>query len=386
MPSGRLRVLLVADSLHVGGAERHVVGLAAALVAQGHRAEILCSVEGGLAPVARRAGVPVHAVGERVVKRRLSLSFARGVARASAGGFDLVHAHMYASAGAAALAGLGRGIPLVITEHSEAGWRGRGARLCARWVYRRAAQVIAVSHRIGRRLIAYDHVQPTRVRVILNGLPPSRFAPEPAISDPLPVAFADRPLVGAVARLQREKGLADFIGAAAMIAPRAPSARFVVVGDGPQRRELGELAHRLGLGERLVFLGFQVGAPALIARFDVLVVPSLSEGSPLVVLEAMAAGVPIVATAVGGIPEQVRHGQEALLVPPSNPAALAGAVLELVADSARAQALADAGRQRLREDYAHDVMVRRTVAVYESVLRRPLAATERQPSTPLLRV
>src|SRR5947209_16180016 len=167
-----MRVLLVADSLHVGGAEQHVVSLAVELAQKGHHITLACSVEGSLAPLARQAGVSICPLLRRLVKRRFSPGFAWQLARlVRHNHFDLAHAHMYASAFASACAVLGTGVPLVITEHSQANWRSRRARWYSRWFYRRATRVIAVSKEIRRRLIEQDKVPCDRVAVIMNAVP-----------------------------------------------------------------------------------------------------------------------------------------------------------------------------------------------------------------------
>jgi glycosyltransferase involved in cell wall biosynthesis len=171
-----------------------------------------------------------------------------------------------------------------------------------------------------------------------------------------------------VARLQPEKGVATFLKAAARVSKASPEARFLVVGDGPLREELLGLAGRLGMEDRVRFLGYRTDARALIGLLDVLVVPSLTEGSPLIVLEAMAAGVPVVASAVGGIPDQARHGEEGLLVPPGDPEALAGAMGELLRDPSRARLLGAAGRRRTENEFSHETLVRRIEGIYRAVL------------------
>jgi len=371
-----MRILLVADSLDVGGAERHVVGVATALVGGDHEVEIACSVEGGLAAAVREVGVTVHPLGARLVKRRVSLGFARhlrGLLDCHA--FDVVHAHMFASAVASMLALHGRQTPLVITEHSEASWRDERARSCSRLVYARAARVIAVSRGIRRRLIELDGVPPARVAVIPNALAPSSM-PGSAV-DRASLAPRGGPVVGAVARMQTEKGLAYFLEMAELVLRRIPQASFVVLGDGPQRAELEALVQRLGIAARVRFLGFRPDASAVMRALDVLVVPSLSEGTPLVVLEAMTAGVPLVATAVGGIPEQVRHGRDAVLVPPADAGALAAAVVDLLNDPPQARRLADAARCRMAVCGSHDTMMEQTLAIYSAALAT--LASDRRP-------
>ncbi|WP_407691110.1 glycosyltransferase [Rubrobacter marinus] len=177
-----------------------------------------------------------------------------------------------------------------------------------------------------------------------------------------------------IARLQPEKGVASFLKAAASVAEELPAARFVVVGDGPMREELHALAGRLGVRDRVLFLGFRPDAQALLGLLDVVAVPSVSEGTPLVVLEAMAAGVPVVASSVGGIPDQIRPGSEGILVPPGDPRALGDGLLEVLRDPELARRMGEAGRLRASTEFGHEKMVRRVEAIYRDALRDVKAA------------
>jgi glycosyltransferase involved in cell wall biosynthesis len=367
--TGPIRLLLVVDSLEVGGAERQVVDLAVALRRKGYRVVVACSIAGDLSAALEEAGIPIRPLLRRLVKRRLSPAYAWRLRRLLLGSerFDLVHAHIYASAIAAAIATSGTGIPLVITEHTEASWQTWRARWASRWVYRRAERMIAVSTPIRRRLIERDGVHPDLITIVPNAVV---SAPEARSEEP-PTGLRERPLVGVVARLQPEKGVANFLKAAVRVAPQFPEAHFVIAGDGPLRQELVALAEDLGLRDRVHFLGFRSDASALMGSLDVLVVPSLTEGSPLVTLEAMAAGVPVVASAVGGIPDQVRHGKEGLLVPPGDTGAMGDAIVALLRDPARARSLGEAGRRRATSEFSHAVMVRRIEDVYRDILGQP---------------
>jgi glycosyltransferase involved in cell wall biosynthesis len=368
-----VRLLLVVDSLEVGGAERHVVDLALALNRQGHEVTVACSVAGDLHGLLEEANVPVRPLLDQLVKRRVSAAYARGLRRLVKGErFDLVHAHIYASAAAAAIATAGTGVPLVVTEHTEAGWRGRRARLVTRRFCRRASRVIAVSGAVRRRLVEQDDVSPEKIVVIPNAVPanPHKGAGVP----PLPDELRDGPLVGVVARLQPEKGVATFLKAASRVAKAVPRARFIVAGGGPLRAELEALVERIGLERNVRFLGFRSDPRALIRLLDVLVVPSHTEGAPLVVLETMAAGVPVVASAVGGIPDQVSHGDDGLLVPPGDPAALGDAVLKLLEDPGLARRMGAAGCRKAATDFSHATMVERAMKVYRTALELPPAS------------
>jgi glycosyltransferase involved in cell wall biosynthesis len=371
-----VRLLLVVDSLEVGGAERQVVDLAVALRRKGYEVTVACSIAGDLSGVLEEAGIPVRPLLDRLAKRRFSLSYAwrlRRLLRKER--FDLVHAHIYASTAAAAIATLGTGPPLVITEHTEASWQTWRARWVSRWVYRRVERIIAVSTPIRRRLIERDGVHPDLITIVPNAVV---SASEPRAA-PLPAELRERPLVGVVARLQPEKGVENFLKAAARIAPSFPEAHFIIAGDGPLRQDLASLAEELGLKGRVHFLGFRSDASELMKSLDVLVVPSLTEGSPLVTLEAMAGGVPVVASAVGGIPDQIRHEREGLLVPPGDTGATGDAVSTLLRDPAYARRLGEAGRRRAAARFSHATMVRQIEDVYREVLGLPAARSVEEP-------
>jgi glycosyltransferase involved in cell wall biosynthesis len=358
--SGR-RLLFVADSLQVGGAERVLVELAAGLVTRGARVMLAVSVGGSLALEAERAGIDVRVLGERLVKRRFDHDFADALSQLISGDPpDLVHTHMFASTVAASEGSCRFGVPLVIHEHSEAGWRDGAARRRVAVAYSRSSAVIAVSAAIGRRLVQLDRVPPEKVHVVMNALPSLAHR---LLGPGLP--SGNGPLVGVVARLQPEKGVAVFLRAAGRLIQSVPAARFVVIGDGPQRASLERLAANLGVP--VTFMGFRLDGAALLGALDLLVVPSFSEGTPLVALEAAAAGVPMVASAVGGIPEQACHEVEALLVAPGDAAALEAACLRILLHPALAAQLAAAARRKLRETDPH-AQLDAVEALYRQVL------------------
>jgi glycosyltransferase involved in cell wall biosynthesis len=204
-------------------------------------------------------------------------------------------------------------------------------------------------------------VPPDQIFVITNGISHVMRAPSRRPTT--------APVVGFVGRLRPEKGVRYLLEAAVPALRAVPTARFVLVGDGPERLRLEDQAVSLGLGPpRLRFLGARTDGPELLRRFDVLAVPSINnEGTPLVVLEAIAAGVPIVASRTGGIPTQVRDHQDALLVEPGNPAALACALVDALSDRAGAAARAASAQHRLVQSFQLSDMVDAIEAVYRSV-------------------
>lgn len=179
-----------------------------------------------------------------------------------------------------------------------------------------------------------------------------------------PALRYDGPIVGNVARLAEQKGQAVLIDAAPSVLARFPDARFVLVGDGELRGELEARVRALGLADCVLFTGERDDVPELLASFDVFAFPSLFEGLCLAVIEAQAAGVPVVATPVGGIRETVVPGETGLLVPPRDPEALATAIVRLLEDQHEAGHLAGEARRRALERYAVERMVESTIALY----------------------
>ncbi len=223
---------------------------------------------------------------------------------------------------------------------------------------------IAVSDNVAQGLRRFV-VSPNKVRMIHNGIPlgPFREGEGSALRRAIPHSNG-RPVLLTLARLHGQKGLSYLVAAA----PLVPEALFAVAGEGPERAALESLARALGVADRVVFLGQREDVPDLLAGCDAFVLPSLWEGLPVSILEAMAAGKPVIATAVGGNSEAVVHGVTGLRVPPRDPAALAQAIRSILADPALAQRLAASGRARAHEEFSATTMVRRTTAVYEEIL------------------
>ena len=357
-----LSVLLVIDSLDGGGAERYVVDLAVALRRRGWPVHVACSVGGIRAATLADAGVPVTVLLEELVKRRVSGRYERALARLVA---ELrpavVHAHLFASAAAAANAVRDQPVPLVVTEHTEGPWRDRRARAVSGLVYQHADRVVAVSSAIRDLLVTGYGVAPERVEVLL----PTPAAPPAAGSAP---PDPGRPVVGLVGRLVPEKGVDVFLRAAALVSAVVPQARFLVIGDGPLRPDLEHRAAVLGLAGAVTFTGYRSDASHLLSGLDVLAVPSRSDGSPLVVCEAMAAGVPVVASRVGGLPDLVEDGGSGLLVRPGEAEDLARALVSLLLDPEAARRLGARGRT-LAATRSHERLVDRMTQLYAGVAR-----------------
>lgn len=262
---------------------------------------------------------------------------------------DVVHTHedrpLIHAVPAARLAGVRR---IIHTRHGQSATLTRRQRalinLATRWVHR----FVCVSHDSARLALAHG-VHPRRVATIWNGIDLERYP----YAGPCPAG----PAV-CVARLSPEKGVDTLVRATAVIVRREPAFRLEIAGEGICEADLRRLSAELGVQDHIAFLGHVDDVSGLLARASVFVLPSLSEGVALTILEAMARGLPVVATRVGGTVEAVAEGETGLLAPPSDPEALAAALLQVRADPARARALGRKGRERAEQHFDARQMVR----------------------------
>lgn len=240
-------------------------------------------------------------------------------------------------------------------------------RLVLRWMDAVVCVSAAQAARVRRALV------PSRkIVVIRNAIGEEAFAPpDPSYASQLRGFFVKPPrrIVGAAGRLSPEKGFDQLVEAAYLVVQRDPSVGFVHFGDGPERERIERRRHELGLDGRLVFAGFRTDLGRFLPHLDLLTLPSYTEGLPVVLLEGFAAGVPAVATAVGGTPEVIDEGQTGFLVAPGNPQALADRILDALADDARLHAMGERARQRVRAHFTFAAQARQYVELFERLVR-----------------
>jgi glycosyltransferase involved in cell wall biosynthesis len=340
------------------GGQNQALLTARGMATRGHEVVLACQAGGALAERARGAGLTVRELsfsGDLSPAPVLALRAALREMRPDAVQLHDPHA---VSAGVIA-ARVGPRVPLVATRRVD--FRLRGA--FSRWKYRACGRVIAVSEAIAA-VLRKDRLPPERVRVVHEGVPDR--APEPGGRDALrELGIPDgAPVVGNVAALTGHKDHKTLLAAAARVSTRVPDARFVIVGDGELRHELEALSRRLGLERRCLFAGFRGDLDRLIPAFTVFCLSSHMEGLGTSLLDAMAFGVPVVATAAGGIPEAVVDGVTGRVVPPRDADALAAALVDALDNPERRAAWGRAGRQRFEERFTADRMVDATLAVY----------------------
>ncbi len=356
-----MRVVHVDTAATWRGGQNQVLLTAGGQAARGHDVLLACRRGGVLEARARQAGIPVCPL---PFHGDLWPPAVRGLARVLRETRpEVLQLHDPHAVGSGAFAArLAGGVPTIATRRVDFPLRGP----LSRWKYRSCGRVIAVSRAIASVLEA-DGFPSERVSLVYEGVPDRPAAPggrEALLAIGIP---ARAPVVGNVAALTGHKDHATLLEAAPIVLRRRPDARFVIVGEGPLRRELEARAREGGLEGRVVFAGFRSDVDRLLPAFDVFCLSSHLEGLGTSLLDAMAFGVPVVATAAGGIPEAVEHGATGLVVPVRSPVALAQALLEVLEDPERRRRLGAAGRQRFLQRFTADRMVEETLRVYEGM-------------------
>jgi glycosyltransferase involved in cell wall biosynthesis len=289
----------------------------------------------------------------------------------------LVHAH---SSKAGAVARLARvafpRTPLVYTPHGYAFagyFESESERTRYRVVERALAPLASIVLCVceAERRLAASVGPERRTRFVHNGI----GLPPPGVPHPTLTRLSERgPVIGVVTLLRPGKGIETLVDALPEVLAAHPEASVAIAGRGPDREQLAARARERGVADALHLIGETAGPMPLLAGADLFVSASWAESFPYSVLEAMAVGLPVVATDVGGTAEAVVHGETGLMVPPRNPQALAGAIRALLDDPCRRRALGKAGRRRVEERFTVERMLEGTIGVYRGLRALPLGA------------
>jgi glycosyltransferase involved in cell wall biosynthesis len=346
--------------MDVGGLERVALDLVRLADPQRFDPRILCLRQAGaLAPLAERMGVPVEALGSRGMIDGLP----RLVRRLRQLRPAILHTHNPGSQRVGVPARLLSRVPVLVhTKHGRNHPEKALAVAINRWLARYSDQVVAVSEDASRVAVEVERIPEAKVRVIHNGvdladrLPPSEWQ-----------GWSPRGIT--VSRLDPVKDQVTMLRAVRRVVDECPEFRLEIVGDGPSRASLEEACVELGLTEHVAFLGYRTDVDRLLRRPLVFLLSSVTEGISLTLLEAMAAGLPVVATDVGGNREVVANGITGVLVRPRAPEALAGAVLKLIKAPGQLAAMGAAGRARAEAEFDLKVTARRYYDLYDELAR-----------------
>jgi glycosyltransferase involved in cell wall biosynthesis len=282
----------------------------------------------------------------------------------------IVHSHLFKAAMfAAPIAKRAGGIRVVDTAHIREGWRKgiKKAYFIDRWIYRHVDEIIAVSHAVKRYLIEEKKLPPEKITVVHNGVHLEKFRPSSPRQVGAVGATSDqngRLRFGVIGRLEPQKGHRYFLEAVRLLEEKGKEADFVIIGEGRLRHELEEAARHLGVEQQVRFLGFRKDIVRAFEELDVLVLPSLFEGLPLVALEASAMGKAVIVTDVDGSPEVVINNETGIVVPARDSVALKEAMERLLARQDLVAQFGQKARARVEKEFDVNKQVRETEEVY----------------------
>jgi L-malate glycosyltransferase len=370
------RILHVIDSLVLGGAESFLTALVGELSRTRLTRNAVCAFTPDAADPSLIIRLRIHAEAlslvpaSRVHDPRLLLGVLQ-VARRH--GAQLIHSHLSGATITARMAGVILSVPVVTTVHTIPGPTAednRARQVAERLTESLSTTIVAPSPEVAAGYASARRRPVNTVRVIPNGpaaeMPPRSFDRALYRHDVLDTDQS--PVVTCVARLEPEKAIDDLIRAVAVLRPTYPRIALLIAGDGPEKNRLRDLSVHLGLGDSVRLLGRRDDVGALLTSSDAFCLPSHYEGLPVSILEALAAGTPVVATKVGGIPGLLDDGETAVLVPPGDVTALSGALEKLLGDEVMRRRLAQAGRELVEQHYSIASVARQYAELYSSLI------------------
>jgi glycosyltransferase involved in cell wall biosynthesis len=367
----KTRLLCMVDELDLGGTEQQILELVKTIDRSRFEPMVCCFRYGRKAAEIAELGVPVfqvaknHKLDAGILLRLVELLRRERI--------DILQTYLWTANTWGRVAGRLAGVPIVVaSERNIDIWEQNYKRIIGRYLAGSTDRIIANSEAVRRYLLERGGLDPAKVTTIYNGVNFDRFA---TATDPMQRRHElgipdDALLAGVVARVEPAKDHDTLLHALALVRDRTPNLHLAVVGDGTQKERLTRLAHELGIGERIHFTGFRTDAAEWIASFDFTVLSSVKEGLSNTVIESMAAGKPVIATAVGGNPEVIVEDETGYLLPARDPARFGEAVARLVAEKHRIPELGAASKKRVESLFSVDKMVENTTRLYLELLAR----------------
>lgn len=363
----KIKIIHIITSLNFGGAERLLLDLARHLDKERFEVKVATVVGSGpLQDEFAKAGVSV-----KVFEKKSKMGF-RVIWQIAkylrAEKPDIVHAHLFGGDTWGRLAAILARVPVIVsTEHNTNFDEGRAKRLIKKVLSWKTKKIVAVSEAVRNYSIAVDHLRPSKILVIPNGIETEKFAAVAGKN------FSNPPIIAVVGRLEEQKGH-KYLFEALNLIKTIPWILWVV-GNGSLKNQLEQLAKDLSLRERIIFLGARRNIAEILSQIDIFVLPSLWEGLGLAVLEAAAAGKPVVASRVGGIPEIIEDGVTGLLVRPKDVKNLADGLEHVLLGEGEAHEMGERAREVVREKFDIEKMVKTYKKLYDGLVEGRIRRT-----------
>jgi sugar transferase (PEP-CTERM/EpsH1 system associated) len=363
----KIKVMQITHDLAIGGLQRVVVNICKNIVdREKFDISVLCLRDlGEFVPEVESMGIKVHFLPQTKGTDYLSFLKVAKILRHEKP--DVIHTHNTQPFIDGTIGALLAGVKTIVhTDHARI-FPDKRRYMFAEWVMSHFAyKVVGVSDDTSQNLIRYEKISRKKVLTIPNGIDEKKFSikiDKKAKRRELGI-LGDGPIVGLGVRLTEGKGINYLLRAMPDIIEKFRDIILVIVGDGPAKDKLEKQSVGLGIDRNVLFLGPRLDIPELLKLFDIYVLPSLSEGLPMVLLEAMAAGCPVIATNVGGVPTMIKHGENGSLIEPKNHKVLASEIIRLLSDKKLRNRYSKNGLNLFREKFSADIMTRKYEQLY----------------------
>lgn len=366
-----VKIMRIISRLGWGGAELRMVALLERMNRERFHTQVVCIKDPGpVAPLLEKIGIKVHHLPVKSRWSPLGLYRLRALMRREK--IDIAHTHMYAAGVSGTAAARLARVPVVISHfHNVDMWENPGQVKMEKRMEPYRDRILAVSEEVRQDYIRQTKVNPAKVQTVYNGVEVEKFditIDREAKRKELGLNHQDK-VVGMVSRLVPQKAPEDMLHIAKRVIEEFPQVKFMYVGGGDLFLQLERQAKDMGLADKIILLGKRQDVPQLLKIMDISLLTSLKEGFSNTILESMAAGLPVVATTVGGNAEAVVEGETGYLCAPGDIEGLSAVVLQLLKEPQRAKEMGEKGRQRVKTVFSLEKMVKDMEGLYEELVR-----------------
>ncbi len=365
----KIRILHLTTDSRIGGTERNIIFLATSLNKERFENIVVALMAGGsLIDELTRLNVEAYCVGMKSKFDIMAIKRLYSIIKKSR--VDILHTYLFHANLLGRLIGKLSGVPVIISSEECLDLeRGRFANLSNKITSRFCNRIVVVSDSVGKMLIARDRIPSYKIIRLYSGIEPADYNINiDKVRKKKELGLTkDDIVIGAIGRLRQEKGHEYLIKAMVQVSNHLPNVKLLIVGDGHEEEKLMGLRDAMGLKDKVIFTGYRNDVPEILSILNLFVLPSLEEGLPLAVLEAMASGKGIVATRIGGTEELIEDGITGILVPPKDVCSLAQAIYELLKEPDKINRLGKAAQEVVRKKFSRNEMLRNYESLYEEL-------------------